>query len=215
MILRAIFGDQEAGFYVDVGAHDPTIYSNTAHWYQRGWRGINIDADSEAIARLEVARPEDINLAIGIGSEHGEFEYIRYRNASAVNTFDQRLARRREKESYQFKPDAIERVEVRTLASILTEHLAPDQTIDFLNVDVEGWDFNVLKSNDWDLFRPRVVLVECYGVPFEEIPGEPAVELLSGLGFKIAATSLNTVILLDGIDPGADSQLGRRSAGDR
>src|ERR1700726_1466588 len=72
MILRRLFERQKSGFYVDVGAHHPYRFSNTCYFYRRGWRGINIDPNPEAIAAFRRDRPHDINVCVGVSEEAGE-----------------------------------------------------------------------------------------------------------------------------------------------
>tara|TARA_B110000908_G_C10109319_1_gene382262 strand:- start:116 stop:805 length:690 start_codon:yes stop_codon:yes gene_type:complete len=145
------------GIYVDVGAHDPLRFSTTAHYYMRGWRGINIEPNEGVIDRFLALRPNDINLKLAVGSV-GEWPYYRFKE-SAFNTFD--------KEQLAFaltKTQLLDEstVEKKPLKVILDENLpklASGKFV-FLNVDVEGNEMEVLSSNDWAKYRPYLVLVE-------------------------------------------------------
>jgi hypothetical protein len=80
------------------------------------------------------------------------------------------------------------------LAEILERHVPPGQTIDFMNVDVEGHDFEVLESNDWNRFRPQIIIVEDEGLD----PGESKiVRMLNDHGYELCAQN---VIILDKIN---------------
>jgi hypothetical protein len=127
---------QLTGFYVDAGAHDPWRYSNTALLYERGWRGINIDADDRAIARFAVARPDDINLHCGVGARAGEMSFARFADG-AVNSFDPALATQ---QAGTFGPAESVTVRIETLTMILARHAPlerklgskPNNFVDFL-----------------------------------------------------------------------------------
>src|SRR4051794_10306733 len=62
MVLRRVFNNKRGGFFVDVGAHHPRMYSNTYYFYLRDWRGINIDAMPGGMAAFDRMRPGDINV---------------------------------------------------------------------------------------------------------------------------------------------------------
>src|SRR3954469_14517353 len=95
LLLRLVDG-RESGFYVDVGAHDPRRFSNTCVFYNKGWRGINIDPNPQVIRKFDCERPGDINLCCGISDSKGEMKYFEISDP-ALNTFDESLARERER----------------------------------------------------------------------------------------------------------------------
>jgi hypothetical protein len=70
ILSRALSGVRK-GFYVDVGAWDPCEHSVTYAFYQKGWRGINIEPNREYFGRLVTARPRDVNLGIAVGETDG------------------------------------------------------------------------------------------------------------------------------------------------
>jgi hypothetical protein len=78
------------GFYIDVGAHHPLRFSNTAFFYKKGWRGINIEPTPDLFKYFPRLRKNDINLNIGIGNGEKLIFYIF--NEGAINTFDPLLA---------------------------------------------------------------------------------------------------------------------------
>ena len=84
-----------------------------------------------------------------------------------------------------------------TLGELLEKHLPPGKQIDFLSVDVEGLDLNVLRSNNWERFRPRVILVEDMSVSaWGQINGSPTTEFLRSKGFEPFASTLHTIFYL-------------------
>ena len=151
---------QLPGFYIDVGAHHPFRYSNTYYFYQRGWTGLNIDADSQAVKLLKDFRPRDINIEALVG-EAKRLKKVTYYvfNDRAFNTSDSLLAREIIK-SGRATLLKKEKLPVQNLSNILEKYLNKDQKIDFMSIDVEGFDYSVLKSNDFNRFRPNYLLIE-------------------------------------------------------
>lgn len=160
IILNAIFPNDYKGFYVDVGAHHPYRISNTYLLFTRGWHGVNIDANPETINMFKRARPHDTNLNIGVS---GNSDYLNYHSFSdpAVNTFSAIEAEKWKNKKW-IKYLGAKEVRTDTLANILSKNLPENQIIDVLSIDVEGLDFDVLKSNDWKLYQPRVIIVESH-----------------------------------------------------
>jgi len=152
LILDLIFEQKKAGFYCDIGANDPVVFNNTKRFYDRGWRGINVEPNVALYAKIVEDRPRDINLNIGIGETAGEMTFY-IMSADALSTFDRQIAMNSSE-----KVIAERTVHVEPLASVFQEYLTTD--LDFLSVDAEGYDLQVLRSNDWRIFRPRVLMVE-------------------------------------------------------
>jgi FkbM family methyltransferase len=145
----------ESGFYVDVGASDPDIASVTKHFYDQGWSGINIDPRSEVIELLDQKRPRDKNLRLAVGASHGSVDFFRVAEDPDLSTLDTDDRAFLEQQGYTVD---IVKVEVRTLDTILAENDV--ERIDFLKVDVEGSELDVLSGIDLERWRPRVVVVE-------------------------------------------------------
>lgn len=161
LILQRIFEGKKQGFYIDVGAHHPFRFSNTYLFYKRGWSGINLDAMPNSMKIFKKYRPGDTNLEIPVGKDEEKLKYYIF-NEPALNTFDEsRIEGILQKPEYSLL-DKIE-IQIRSLKSILDEYLPKGQCIDFMSVDVEGLDFEVLKSNDWEKYRPKILLVEALG----------------------------------------------------
>lgn len=161
LILKRIFEHTKQGFYIDVGAHHPFRFSNTYLFYKQGWRGINIDAMPDSMKLFKRFRPKDINLEIPIGAKEGELEYFIF-NEPALNTFDSlKVEPILQKSCY--KLIKTQKLPIKPLHQILNQHLSAHQNIDFMSIDVEGLDYEVLSSNDWQKYRPKILLVEALG----------------------------------------------------
>ncbi|WP_204106193.1 MULTISPECIES: FkbM family methyltransferase [Spirulina sp. CCY15215] len=195
MILRRILEKRTANqFYVDVGAYHPKQYSNTYFFYSRGWSGINIDAMPGSMELFKQERPRDINLEIPIAKEQKKLTYFQF-NKPALNTFSENLARSRDK-IHPFKIIAQQEIETYPLKMILEKHLDSSKTIDFLSVDVEGLDLEVLQSNDWSKFRPNIVLIEILSSSLHSIQDCPIYQYLSKQNYHIYAKAFHTAFFV-------------------
>ncbi len=182
-------------FYVDVGANHPKRYSNTYGFYRRGWNGIAIEPDPDLANRFAVSRPRDRVVAVGIAESSGELTYHRFSDP-AMNTFDSVLAAERERDG---RWQLVERstIPVRTLASVLSEHADNREGIGFMSVDVEGFDLAVLRSNDWQRFRPRILMAESLEARLGDIARCPIHALMTSRGYEIVSKAHFTCFYRD------------------
>jgi len=195
MILRRIFDGRNDGFYVDVGAHHPQRFSNTYYFYLRGWRGINIDATPGSMNQFNKIRPHDVNVEAAIAREKKDITFFMF-DEPALNSFDEELSQSRNNTVYKIIEKKI--ISTKTLAEILSEYLPPDQSIDFISIDVEGLDLEVLESNDWERFKPYCVLVECYLDSLDGIEKNNVYKYLQKRNYKLFAKTANTFIFTSG-----------------
>ncbi|MDO7744737.1 MAG: FkbM family methyltransferase [Pedobacter sp.] len=161
MMLNSVFDDlggRASGFFIDVGALHPYRFSNTAYFYERGWSGINIEPTPDAITFFNEVRQRDININCGINDVEDELLFYVF-DEPALNSFSRSLAEERALNPNDRIIDKI-KIPVKRLDSVLDQYLKPGQHIDFLTIDVEGLDFKVLKSNNWDKYVPDFILVE-------------------------------------------------------
>lgn len=176
VILARLFREQASGFYVDVGAHDPSGASNTRHFHERGWRGINIEPSS-TFALFPLHRPGDVNLRVAVSDVCGQATFDECPALWAVS----RLADGG-RGGFKDLPGRAVTVETRTLASIFAKHAPP--CIDFLSMDVEGHERRALAGNDWGRFRPRVLVIEAT-LPWSNTPCHEAWEdVVLGAGYQ-------------------------------
>lgn len=143
--------------YIDIGAHHPIYLNNTALFYKRGCNGINIEPDPELFQKLRKKRKRDINLNIGIMPEKANLDYY-VMSAKTLNTFSREVAYRLQNESsYNIKK--ILKIPVENITTIINNYcngVFPD----FLSIDTEGYDFDILKSIDYNKSKPKVICVE-------------------------------------------------------
>ena len=195
MILRRMFEGQERGFYVDVGAHHPCRFSNTHFFYQRGWRGINIEPNPDAIRIFQAVRRRDTNLQIGVSDCAGKLVYYSF-DEPALNTFSKDVAESRLATTPYKLVKTID-VPVERLDGVLRKYMPAKQEIDFISIDVEGLDFAVLRSNDWRLFRPKCVLVEALELSLREAMLSNIVLFMETNGYELFAKTFNTFLFRD------------------
>lgn len=196
-VLTRFFADQpkRRGTYVDIGAHHPERFSNTKLFYDRGWRGISIDPRPGFADEFLRARPDDVALELAISDRPGELTYFMF-DEPALNGFDDALSRQRD-ETTDFSIVKEIPVRVVPLSEVLQRHLPPGTAIDFMSIDVEGFDHQVLSSNCWDRFRPRFVLVEIFGKTMNGIMASASAHLMSEVGYEICSRTRSTVFFED------------------
>lgn len=157
-VLAYVFKDHEHGFYVDVGANDPDDKSVTKYFYLAGWRGINIEPIPELIEKLNKSRPEDTNKGVAISDRPGELPFYKGNGkASGLSTLSPKIAASDRAKGYEFTKIMIP---VTTLNAVLDEHAKNKSEITFLNVDVEGFEKQVLSGIDFKRYHPRVIMAE-------------------------------------------------------
>jgi FkbM family methyltransferase len=193
LIVARLFDEKSDGFYVDVGAHHPIRHSNTYLLYRRGWRGINIDATPGSMAEFRRLRPRDINVECLVASDPSPQRFYMF-NEPALNTASRVLANGRPSENAQYQVTNEFELRPRTLASLLDELLPKGQTIDLMSVDVEGLDLDVLRSNDWDRYRPALLLVEALNTGLFDLAGHEIVQFLGDRNYRPIAKLYNTVV---------------------
>ncbi len=158
IVLEKLFRKRtKKGFFVDVGAFHPQYYSNTHMFHKKGWHGINIEPNPQAIKLFHKYRKSDINLELGISETPKTQTYYNF-TYSGLNTFDQEHGERKGSKEWNKLIDKQE-IQCLPLKDIFAKYLNGN-VIDFIDIDVEGSDLEVLKSNDWNKYRPSVVLVE-------------------------------------------------------
>ncbi|MHB1049002.1 MAG: FkbM family methyltransferase [Bacteroidota bacterium] len=195
ILLRRIFYGKKNGFYVDIGAHHPKRFSNTYLFYKMKWRGINVDAMPGSMTKFDSVRPRDINIECAVSTSGDRVKFFVF-NDTALNTCIESVARERVGGRYFIKEEIT--VPSKHLSEILDEHLPPAQHIDFLSVDVEGKDLEVLQSNDWEKYRPTVILIETMEVSRGvELTNDSIYRFLTGKGYEFFGKTVYTIVFMD------------------
>jgi FkbM family methyltransferase len=155
VVLNRVFHNVNQGHYIDIGAFDPAIESVTKHFYDRGWSGVNVEPVARFHAKFVTERPRDWNLNVVVGSRVGDVAFQEWGDSGLSTireTFDARVV---EQLGFQCTTRTLP---MTTLAEI-TKQL-PYTDVQFLKIDVEGAEREVLQGGEWRAFRPRVILLE-------------------------------------------------------
>jgi len=194
--LRDSGGLDNQGFYVDVGAHHPERYSNTYILYsQYSWSGINIDPIPGIMKKFDSARSRDLNLELAIVPKSQVNNLLTFYifNDHALNTFSEELALERD-QNPNFS--IVERINVQTstLENICIENQV--EYIDYLNIDAEGYDFEILKTLDFAKFKPRVISIELYDFDPSEPFSTKGYSYLINKGYELYASIGSSIVFI-------------------
>ena len=154
LIIDYIFKNKK-GIYVDIGCNHPVFNNNTFILYEKGWRGINIDIDKKSIDLFNLFRKGDINLNLAVSEKNSELEFINFHDKSPINRI-----KRHNEDIKNLKFKEIKKIKSSSLNSILENSKYKDQQIDFVSIDVEGHELDLLKGFDLKKYKPSVIVIE-------------------------------------------------------
>ncbi|ACU59775.1 FkbM family methyltransferase [Chitinophaga pinensis] len=190
LILKRIFDNKTNGIYVDVGAHHPFRVSNTYLFYKMKWTGINIDPMPGSKALFDKYRPQDVNLEMGVSATRQQLTYHIF-NEPALNTFSpDKVEEYTQDPKYQVIKE--KKIETWPLAEILDHYLPKGRSIDFLTIDAEGLDMDVLRSNNWQKYRPTYILVESNPFLLSDMDNCELGQFMQQAGYAIFAKTYYT-----------------------
>jgi FkbM family methyltransferase len=153
--LSLAFAGQATGIYIDVGAGHP-IADNVSFWfYERGWRGVVVEPQPTLAALYRRLRPRDVAVAGLVGRECGAIDFHVVDRLHGLSTTLETVAQAAQALGVRYQT---RRMPVTTLAKLCESHDLG--TIDFLKIDVEGAERDVLFGGDWARFRPKVIVAE-------------------------------------------------------
>ncbi|MDX1978112.1 MAG: FkbM family methyltransferase [Pseudanabaenaceae cyanobacterium bins.68] len=183
-IIAAILGAQgvKIGFYVDVGCNQPQHWSNTYQLYKRGWRGITIDAIKSLINQHQKLRQQDVSVCAVVSDRPDPVVFTEFADnlVSSINPSHVEGWKSKSKvaKEYTLIP--------RTLTQILEDCQAPAH-FDLLSIDVEGHDFEVLRSLDLNRFQPRLIVIEMHDFDFTNPQSNQVYNYLDSYGYQLVA----------------------------
>jgi FkbM family methyltransferase len=183
----------DAPTYVDIGAYDPVICSNTYFFYRKGGRGVLVEPNVDLTPRLKRERPRDVVLTAGVGvDDTAELDFY-VLSMPQLNTFDKARAEKIEADTGgQVRHLRTVKMPLLNINRVIADHLgaAPD----YLSVDVEGMDLAILKTLDFGRFRPAIVCAEHSPVPSERAE---LLALLDGHGYAVRGQTYPNTIFVD------------------
>ena len=179
------------GFYVDIGAFNPIRGSNTYLLYKKGWSGINIDADENSIKIFDILRRKDYNFNYAISSTKKKSINLFYeKNSSGVKTIKKKF---RDLTLKNFK---IKKVKVATFTQLIKKTKFNKKEIDFLNIDCEGADFDVLKSVNIKIYKPKVICIEVNTLLNKKLKESTIYKYLLKNNYKLKKSFINSHLFL-------------------
>jgi FkbM family methyltransferase len=182
--------------YIDIGANHPSKFSNTALLYLMGGRGLNIEPNPELIVKFEKERPLDINLNIGVHNKEGVFDFF-LMSANTMSTFSAQEAEHLNRNT-SIKLVKKTQIPVLTFSQVIDRY-HEKKCPDFVNIDVEGLEMEILTSIDFQRDPPKVICIET--LTYEEKKGgrkeTEARDFLLQLGYELYAdTRINSIFVL-------------------
>lgn len=195
-IASSFFPQGYPGFYVDIGAHHPVKYSNTYLLYQSGWHGINIDPLPGSMLLFNEMRPLDINLEVCVFDSEQIVKYYSF-DEPAYNTLSSERAEEVVSKNYA-QLQRVEDIKAEPLWSIFSRNIPVGQCIDLMTVDVETMELQVLKTNDWEKYVPKLIVIESLITQRKDIFSvmhDPVVSFLLEKNYQVVGKAVNTVYL--------------------
>ena len=158
-IILDFFGENYKGKYIDLGCYHPTKHNNTYELYKKGWKGINIDLNPLTIELFNYFRSKDININSAISGSEEKKEMYFIDELNTQNTLEKNHLEFLKKH-HSVKDNEVNIIPIKTikLDKILEQYNF--KNIDFMNIDIEGHEINVLKSLDFNKYLIKTICIE-------------------------------------------------------
>lgn len=179
------------GFFVDIGCYHPKKHSNTYRLYKKGWRGINVDMEEDKISLFNIVRPGDYNVLSAVSDKQESVTLYRYGNYGFGSTIDPGCAAKTTEKVFDKK-----QVLTKTLNEIIEESPYKGKQIDILSIDVEGMDFRVLNSLDFELYKPKIIIIEDHNTSIETILKTTIWISLNNKGYVLRSWTFYSLIFI-------------------
>lgn len=153
MLWRALKNIQN-GFYIDIGAQDPFIDSVSLAFYEHGWQGVHVEPTKQYSDKLRAARPDDFVEQVAIGNLHQNIKFFEFAD-TGLSTADSVIAKKHQESGFSVLETE---VSVVSLDYIFDKY--GDREINWLKIDVEGFEGSVLESWNNSSCRPWILIIE-------------------------------------------------------
>ena len=183
LFINSYFKNKSDGFYIDIGCYHPVKYSNTALIYNKGWSGVNIDLNQTSIDLFDIARERDKNICAALSNKNEFSEFYFDHLLSPVNTLSKEFSTLSSK-SISRNKYVKKNIQKYTFDKIVEKYELKISDIDFLNIDAEAHDFEVLEGFDLNKYRPKIICVELYDSKLE-LKEKKFIDYLSGYKYSI------------------------------
>ena len=191
LIIERIFYNLKDGIYLDIGCNHPIKYNNTYLLFKKGWKGINVDLDSESIKQFNLMRKDDHNVNVLITSKDNEEKDLYfYHDRSAINTISKDLAKKR-----KIKPKKIKKLKGVSINTIIESSPFRNEKINLLSIDIENYEFEALKEFNFNKYNIDVIVsevtdvestkLELFNNSLEKITNSKIYELLTKNNYKL------------------------------
>ena len=181
-------------FYLDIGAGHPIKYSNTFYFYLRGSRGITVDAFKKNTDKHKVYRQNDITLNLLIGDKEEIVNYYNF-DQSELNTMNEdRVIELKNYNIFYKSVVKIKKTDLKNFFDTLIQDYL--NKINFLNLDIEGSETEILKRVDWKEFKPKIICVEIINNDINKIKNSEIYKILISEGYEIFSKLFNSVIFV-------------------
>lgn len=174
LVVDHYLGEKDRGYYVDIGAYDPMFLSNTYHFYRKGWSGIAVEPNALKAEAWRSERPNDKFFPEACGDKDLKFKLG---------------------ENHDSLSSCSKEAGVPVKSRPLSEYLAMLPSVDLLSVDAEGMELDILKSNDWAMFRPTMIVVEIIDY-MKKTKHQEVIDYLIAQGYGVVCdNSINAILL--------------------
>jgi FkbM family methyltransferase len=194
-MISVLLKDVRPGIYLDIGSNDPVIESNTFLLYLHGWKGICVDLNDTLIKKAKLIRKRDINIVAAVSDSATEIEMFKFAD-DCFSTIDANAARRSELASSVVSKTSLTTTTIDRILSKVPEEF---KHVDLLSIDVEGVDVKVLKSIDYRIIRPKVIIIEDWDFAYSTLSENEIVRFLREKGYVFYSYfALNLIFLESG-----------------
>jgi FkbM family methyltransferase len=191
-IFAVVLHKHEPGFYLDIGAHHPIKHSNTYLFYKRGWRGVCVEPNPELVPLHQRERPHDKIINAGLASQSGTLRYHRFDESLENGFFAKELVANRVADGRTYLGE----MNVRCVS--VRDFLAAEvsEKVDFLNIDVETMEPEILASWDWTLCKPSLICAEIHARDIDAMLRSDVATILLNAGYTPMSRGLMSAMFV-------------------